>query len=62
LLVLGAYQRPREKKPSSASTRITMRMIQRMLMRFRASLFLSIVDVHGVIPPGINEKTPGTVT
>ena len=34
LVVLGAYQRPREKKPSSASTRITIRMIQRMLMRF----------------------------
>jgi hypothetical protein len=32
--VLCAYQRPREKKPSSASTRITIRMIQRMLMRF----------------------------
>src|SRR6185437_16001442 len=38
LVVLGAYQRPREKKPSSASTRITMRMIQRMPMRFDASL------------------------
>jgi hypothetical protein len=37
-MVLGAYQRPREKKPSSASTRITIRMIQRMLMRFDASL------------------------
>jgi hypothetical protein len=36
--VLCAYQRPREKKPSSASTRITIRMIQRMLMRFDASL------------------------
>ena len=38
LVVHGAYQRPREKKPSSASTRITIRMIQRMLMRFDASL------------------------
>jgi hypothetical protein len=26
------YQYPREKKPSSASTRITIRMIHRMLM------------------------------
>jgi hypothetical protein len=32
------YQYPREKKPSSASTKITIRMIQRMLMRFTASL------------------------
>ena len=57
LVVLGAYQRPREKKPSSASTRITMRMIQRMLMRFRASLFMSIADLYGVIPQEDNEKT-----
>jgi hypothetical protein len=28
---LGSYQRPRLKKPRSARTRITMRMIQRML-------------------------------
>ena len=39
-----------------------MRMIQRMLMRFRASLFVSIVDLGGVIPPGINEKTLGPDT
>jgi hypothetical protein len=26
-----SYQRPREKKPSSARTRMTIRMIQRML-------------------------------
>lgn len=34
-VVLGrrvGYQYPREKKPSSASTRITIRMIQRMLI------------------------------
>jgi hypothetical protein len=37
-------------------------MIQRMLMRFRASLFVSIADLHGVIPPGDNEKTPGPDT
>jgi hypothetical protein len=30
--VLVGYQYPREKKPSSASTRTTIRMIQRMLM------------------------------
>jgi hypothetical protein len=36
------YQRPREKKPSSASTRMTIRMIQRMLMRFDASLRVSL--------------------
>jgi hypothetical protein len=30
----GSYQYPREKKPRSASTKITIRMIQRMLMRF----------------------------
>jgi hypothetical protein len=45
-MVLGAYQRPREKKPSSASTRITIRMIQRMLMRFDASLRgIRVVDL-----------------
>jgi hypothetical protein len=30
-LVSPSYQTPREKKPSSARTRITIRMIQRML-------------------------------
>jgi hypothetical protein len=60
-MVLDAYQRPREKKPSSASTRITMRMIQRMLMRFHASL-VSIVDLHGLIPRGHNEKPAGPDT
>jgi hypothetical protein len=34
MVLRALYQRPREKKPSSASTRITIRMIQRMLMRF----------------------------
>jgi hypothetical protein len=29
--ILRSYQRPREKKPSRASTRMTIRMIQRML-------------------------------
>jgi hypothetical protein len=35
-----------------------MRMIQRMLMRFRASLLVLITDLHGVIPQGDNEKPP----
>ena len=34
-----------------------MRMIQRMLIRFRASLFMSIADLYGVIPQEDNEKT-----
>jgi hypothetical protein len=37
-LVLAAYQRPREKKPSSARTRMTIRMIQR-----RSTRLLSVV-------------------
>jgi hypothetical protein len=39
-----------------------MRMIQRMLMRFRASLFVWIADLHGVIPQVDNEKPPGPDT
>jgi len=39
-----------------------MRMIQRMLMRFSCLLVVSIVNLHGVIPSGINEETPGPVT
>ena len=63
-MVLGAYQRPREKKPSSASTRITIRMIQRMLMRLTPPFGLSIVDLCELSPSRYNEKPVmlGTVT
>jgi hypothetical protein len=49
------YQYPREKKPSSASTRITMRMIQRMLMRFRASYGL-VAGLNGLISAETQRK------
>jgi hypothetical protein len=39
------YQYPREKKPRSASTKITIRMIQRMLTCVRPSLRLSPAEV-----------------
>src|SRR3954454_22360765 len=50
----SAYQRPREKKPSSASTRTTIRMIQRMLMRSLASLL--VVDLAEISPQKHNGK------
>jgi hypothetical protein len=48
------YQYPREKKPSSASTRITMRMIQRILMRFLPPC--SRVDLPEVISAWVERK------
>ena len=53
------YQRPREKKPSSASTRTTMRMIQRMPMLFRASLVGWVVDLTEVISAERKRETGG---
>jgi hypothetical protein len=58
MVLRAVYQRPREKKPSSASTRITIRMIQRMLMRFDASLRGEVVDLLSFSPRRGNEK-PG---
>jgi hypothetical protein len=48
LPVLVSYQRPRVKKPRSARTRITMRMIQRMLT---AHPSLPVVGAERFPPP-----------
>jgi hypothetical protein len=56
----SAYQRPREKKPSSASTRTTIRMIQRMLMRSLASLL--VADLAEMCPQENNGKLRWRVT
>jgi hypothetical protein len=41
-VLLLVYQTPREKKPSSASTRMTMRMIQRIPMGYLSPFSLDL--------------------